>query len=150
MNQEAPRRGYRYVDVRDAASGEVLRYRVVPGITDAERRKRGGWAKDLEHAPRKSNPAPFAVDYEDIVDPADRVLWVAGTRIKVIDQQTGEVIAQLTRFVWDPGFSVSTTGRWPWDHADSRESQVCPRPFGDRGYTTRYFLDTVLIPRQGD
>lgn len=149
MNQEAPRRGYRYVDVRDAASGELLRYQVVPGITDVERRKRGGWAKDLEYAPHRAKRAPYAVDYEDIVDPADRALWVAGTRIKVIDQQTGEVIAELTRFVWDPGFGVSTTGRWPWQHVDGRTDRNCPRPY-ELGYQTRKFVDTVLIPKQGD
>jgi hypothetical protein len=92
----------------------------------------------------------YAVDYEDIVDPADRAYWVAGTRIKVIDQQTGEVIAQLTRFVWDSGFGVSTTGRWPWSHASSRVDQQCPYTLGDRSHITRYFVDTVLIPKQDE
>ncbi len=150
LNQEAPRRGYRFVDVRDAASGEVLRYRVVPGLTGAEFRKRGAWARDLESAPRQGTPARYAVDYEDIVDPVDRAYWLAGTRIKVIDQQTGEVIAQLTRFVWDPGFGVANTGRWPWDHADSRVGQQCPYTPGTMGYVTRFFVDTVLIPKHGD
>jgi hypothetical protein len=149
MNQEAPRRGYRYVDVRDEASGDVLRYRVVPGISDAERRQRRGWAKDLESAPRTAKPAPFAVDYEDIVDPADRALWVAGTRIKVIDQQTGEVIAQLTRYVWDRGFGGSSTGRWPWQHA-SAQGNECPYYLGTRLYETRFFVDTVLQPKQDE
>lgn len=149
MNQEAPRRGYRFVDVRDPASGEVLRYRVVPGLTDAEWYQRGAWARDLESAPRLGKPALYAVDYEDIVDPADRALWVAGTRIKVIDQQTGEVIAQLTRFVWDRGFGGASTGRWPWQHA-SAQGNECPNYLGTASYKSRFFVDTVLIPNQGD
>ncbi len=148
MNQEAPRQGYRYVDVRDQGGSAVQRYRIAPHLTEAQWYQRGGWAKDLERTVRTGPQAPFAVDYEDIVDPADRAYWIAGTRIKVIDQLTGEVIAQLTRFVWDPGFGVSTTGRWPWSHADSRGNQQCPNPNGFRGYTTRYFVDSVLIPIQ--
>lgn len=149
MNQEAPRLGYSFVDVRNAASGELLRYKVVAGITDAAWRQRGGWAKDLEFAPIKGKPATYAVDYEDIVDPADRALWVAGTRIKIIDQRTGEVIAQLTRFVWDRGFGGSSTGRWPWQHASAQGGNECPREQSYR-YLTRFFVETVLQPKQGE
>lgn len=147
--QEAPRRGYRYVDVRDAVTGELQRYQVAPGLTDAEWRKRGAWARDLERSSPVGKSAPFAVDYEDFVDPADRAYWIAGTRIKVIDQRTGEVIAQLTRFVWDPGFGASGTGRWPWQHANSRMSNLCPAT-ELVGHETRFFVDTVLVPKQGD
>lgn len=146
--QEAPRQGYRYVDVRDPAGSMVLRYRIAPHLTEAQWYQRGGWAKDLERTVRTGPQAPFAVDYEDIVDPADRAYWIAGTRIKVIDQQTGEVIAQFTRYVWEPGFGVSSTGRWPWQHADSRIDQKCPYLPGTMGYATRFFVDTVLNPVQ--
>lgn len=148
LNQSAPRRGYRYVDVADSASGHRWRYHVVPKLTDAEFRERGGWAKDLERTSTSATRPRFALDFEDIVDPDDRAYWVAGTRIKVIDQQTGEVIAQLTRFVWDPSFGVSSTGRLPWQHAGSRLDQKCPYFPGTMGYATRFFSDTVLQPKQ--
>ena len=149
FNQEPPRRGYRYVDVPDASSDQIWRYQIVPAVTDAEFRRLGGWAKDLERTQYSGKAARYAVSYQDIVDAADRAFWIAGTRIKIVDQQTDEVIAQLTRFVWDPGFGVSTAGRWPWQHVDGRSDRNCPKPY-ELGYQTRKFVDTVLIPKQGD
>lgn len=148
MNQDAPRQGYRYVDVRDPATSTVLRYRLALHLTEAQWYQRGGWAKDLEHTVRTGPQARFAVDYEDIVDPVDRAYWIAGTRIKVIDRQNGEAIAQLTRYVWDQGVGGSSTGRWPWQHA-SAQGNECPTSQSTH-YTTRFFIDTVLIPKQGD
>ncbi len=142
--------GYRYVDVRDQSGYQRWRYQAVRGLRDPEWLARASWAEDLERSPQSGKPAPFAIDYEDIVDPADRAYWVAGTRIKIIDQSNGEVIAQLTRYVWDPGFGGSTTGRWPWQHANARESQQCPISRGDLSYVTRYFVDSVTIPKMGD
>ena len=149
MNQDPPRKGYLFADVRDLASGDLWRYRVDRGLTDEQRRVRP-WGGDLQHMLHRGEPARYAVDFEDIVDPADRAYWIAGTRIKVIDQQTGEVIAQLTRYVWDTGFGGSSTGRWPWQHADSRVNQKCPYLPGTMGHATRFFVDTVLNPVQGD
>ncbi len=93
----------------------------------------------------------YALDYEDLVDPADRAYWVAGTKLRVIDKQADQVIAELTRYVIDPGFGVSSTGRWPWSHATIRRDQVCPSNVNVPLHTdSRYFVDTVLIPKQGD
>jgi hypothetical protein len=76
---------------------------------------------------------------------------VAGTKLRVINKENGEVIAELTRFVIDPGFGVSSTGRWPWSHASTRRDQVCPSGANvPLGKDSRYFVDTVLIPKQGD
>lgn len=149
INEEAPRRGYRFVDAPDPTTGESLRYSTKPDMTEAKRRALGGFGRDLTSFPRDGRTARYAVDYEDIVDPTDRAYWVAGTRIKVIDRQTGEVIAQLTRYVWDRGFGGSSTGRWPWQHA-SAQGNECPYYLGTRSYETRFFVDTVLIPKQGD
>lgn len=137
------RQGFRFVEVADPASKLRVRYSV-PWNPKA------GEYEGLSREAASGARPHYAVDYEDIVDPADRALWIAGTRIKIIDQQTGEVIAQLTRYVWDTGFGISTTGRWPWAHASSRVDQQCPYMFGDRSHNTRYFVDTVLIPIQGD
>ncbi len=99
----------------------------------------------------KEDKARYALDFENLVSPSDREHWVAGTKLRVIDQRTGEVLAELTRFVIDPGFGVSTTGRWPWTHAGSAASNVCPSDATRLvGYESRYFVDTVLIPKQGD
>lgn len=100
----------------------------------------------------KRPTSKYALDYEDLVDPADRALWIAGTKLKVLDKQTGEVIAELTKYVWDPGFGASTTGRWPWAHADGfGPSRNCPSvPNQPTHSDSRYFIDTVLQPEQGE
>ncbi|RVT88712.1 hypothetical protein [Inhella crocodyli] len=95
--------------------------------------------------------ARYALDYENLVDSGDRAHWVAGTKLRVIERQSGETVAELTRFVIDPGFGVSTTGRWPWSHAASAASNVCPSDATRLlGHESRYFVDSVLIPKQGD
>lgn len=140
------RNGYAYIEYLDAKDKQ--RYRCTPD-----------WSKDHPNwvpgqhrcEPVKQSRTRYALDYEDIVSPADRQFWVAGTRLKVIDKQSGEEVAVLTRFVWDSGFGVSTSGRLPWVYASNSSSLSCPsnasRPTSKHG---RYFVDTVLIPKQED
>jgi hypothetical protein len=138
--------GYRFVEIIDPKSGQRLRAEFGDYPPDTNL-----WGRPPRTTPVAVSATRYALDYEDIVDPTDRQHWVAGTRLKVIDKQTGEVIATLTKFVWDPGFGVSTTGRWPWQHADGRSDRNCPRTsLMPTGNSSRYFVDTVLIPKQGD
>lgn len=144
-NQAPPTEGYRYVEFGDEALGTLQR-------CDRTRDPNPRHFDDfMQCKPVQSSSTRYALDYEDLVDPADRAYWVAGTKLRVIDKRNGEVIAELTRFVIDPGFGGSSTGRWPWQHANNASSTVCPsianRPTGTDG---RYFVDTVLIPKQGD
>lgn len=140
-----PTRGYQFVEYSDAAG---TRYRCQANWKTGE----SNWTSGQHRCdPIKVSAARYALDYEDIVDPTDRELWVAGTKLKVVDKQSGEVIAQVTRFVWDPGFGGSTSGRWPWQHANSAASQRCPSDATQPLHNdSRYFVDTVLIPKQGD
>ena len=104
----------------------------------------------LKREQLRAAPARYLLDFEDLVDPADRAYWVAGTKLRVIDQQNGEVIAEMTRFVIEPGFGSGASGRWPWQIPSSMADFRCP---GDANQPTtpvsRYFVDTVLIPKQG-
>ncbi len=141
-----PRLGYRYVEVVDRSGEQRSRAQFAshPPGTNL-------WSKAPRMTPVAKSTTRYALDYEDLVDAKDRELWVAGTVLKVVDKQTGEVIAQLTRYVWDAGFGVSTTGRWPWQHAASTgPSQVCPHIAGASQTLSRKFVDTVLAPKQGD
>ncbi|MFO1226855.1 hypothetical protein [Roseateles sp.] len=140
-NELPPSNGYRYVEAVDPSDGRRYRYEL-PRYWS---RNSAGDPGVVRLAAGRSRPR-FAVDYEDLVEPADRALWIAGTRIKVIDQETGELVAQLTRYVWDPGFGGSTSGRWPWQHAGGRADRNCPTPY-ELGYQTRKFVDTVLQPK---
>lgn len=136
--------GYRFVEHLDLETGKRLRFTLPKQVPP-----NGGWGVELAELPIVKPEAQFTLDFEDLVDPADRALWIAGTRIKVLDNRTGEVLAMLTRYVFDAGFGVSSTGRWPWQHADTN-SQRCPSESHTKGYVTRFFVDTVLIPKQGD
>lgn len=141
----SPERGYRFVEFLDAQKN---RFRCVPTWKDGET----GWTQGQHRCdPIERSSTRYAVDYEDIVTPQDRALWVAGTKLKVIDKDTGETIAQLTKYVWDPGFGAGSTGRWPWQHAASAKSTTCPTGFDQPLHQdTRYFVDKVLLPKQGE
>ncbi|MGM9483290.1 hypothetical protein ACS5PN_18990 [Roseateles sp. NT4] len=137
-----PVRGYRFVEyVNDAGT----RFRCEATWKDGE----SNWTTGQHQcAPVASSSARYALDYEDIVDSADRELWIAGTKLKVIDKASGEVIAKLTRFVWDSGFGGSSTGRWPWSYASTSGSGDCPNVSGVKNDISRKFVDTVLVPRR--
>ncbi len=138
------RRGYQFVEVIDQASGQRARaeFDKHPPGTNL-------WVKAPRLTPVTESVTRYALDYDDLVNANDRLLWVAGTQLKVVDKQTGEVIATLTKFVWDPGFGSRSTGRWPWQHADNfGPSRNCPSEPGVASDTSRKFVDTVLIPKQ--
>lgn len=141
----AVRKGYGFVEYLDAKDKQ--RYRCTPDWSA----QHPNWVPGQHQCePVTKSGTRYALDFEDIVNPADRQLWVSGTRLKVVDKQSGELIATYTKFIWDPGFGVSTTGRWPWVHADIG-NRNCPYvPNTPTGKDARYFVDTVLIPKQGD
>ncbi|MFG6460731.1 hypothetical protein ACG04Q_04040 [Roseateles sp. DXS20W] len=139
------KRGYRFIEYLDPGKGSRFRAQLdsYPPGTNL-------WGKSPKLIAIASSATQYALDYEDIVNPEDRQLWVAGTVLKVVDKQTGEVIAQLTRYIWDSGFGATSTSRRPWEHAGSRRSQICPSIPGAAQDTSRKFVDAVLIPKQGD
>ena len=139
-----PTHGYRFVEYSDSAGA---RYRCEATWKEGE----SNWTSGQHRCDAiKTSAARYALDYENLADPKDRALWVAGTKLKVVDKQSGEVIAQLTRFVWDPGFGGGASGRWPWQHANATIATTCPNLPNQRSSESRYFVDTVLIPKQGD
>lgn len=144
---ELPMRpGYRFVEYVEPAGGIRYRY-TLPRI---ENPTVNGVEGDVTRE-RSNGPAPrYAFTYEPLVNSEDRAFWVAGVKLKAIDQQSGEVLGELTRYVFDPGFGVSTTGRWPWQHANTASSTMCPSNSAEpTGLTHRHFIDTVLFPKQG-
>ncbi|MFN4116509.1 MAG: hypothetical protein ACK4F7_08430 [Inhella sp.] len=141
---ELPMRpGYRFIEYADPADGIRYRY-TLPYVMSPSVHGREG---DVQREPATGKPPRYAFTYEGIVEPADRALWVAGVRLRAIDRQTGEVLGELTRYVFDPGFGVSTTGRWPWQSTHTQSTTQCPskssEPFG---LAHRHFVDTVLVP----
>lgn len=142
---------YRYVEAMDATDQKRYRYSLKREPNDESA---NGVPNKLPQYLREeaSGPAPrYAVDFEDIVDSEDRKVWIAGTVLRVIDQQTGEVIAEQTRFLMDGGQGAIGGNRFPWGHAAS-SALKCPlkEPQGGNDTQTRDFVNQVLKPTQRD
>jgi hypothetical protein len=130
---KATARGYRFVDVKQA-DGTFLRYRLKkPNDTD------------LVSEPIAGQPARYAVGSVSHVDPADRAQWVAGVTITVTDTQTSETMAQKIAYSFEPGLGNTGGERMPWGFAVS-----CPAWRGWDGARTRFFVDQILKPKQGE
>ncbi len=133
-------RGFRFVDVRDATSGELVRVTAsairLPGNS-------GNPEIQLVRTSLKTKPARYAVDLIDNVDPELRKHWIAGTTIRVIDTANNEVIGEQTWWNWDSGFGNTSGSRSPWG-----TGRPCA---GSRnGWDAAHlFVDSVLKAKQG-
>lgn len=127
-------RGYRYADVRKP-NGEILRYRLQSHETPA-----------LVIEKLEGQPARYGIDFVNQVNPADRIHWVAGTTITLIDTRTNEVLATRESYSFEPGLGDTTGGRQPW-----RFAVTCPTAsrYLPSAYLTRFFADQILKPSQG-
>ena len=127
-NQLSELLGYRFVDVKDA-DGRTYRYRLIKS-------ELAELSRELVNGP----PVRYAVSFINMVDPADRKKWIAGTKVLITDTVTNEVIAEHTWFSIEPGQGNTVSFRSPWGFA-----QTCPNLKG--GATpTRFFVDRVLKP----
>lgn len=149
---ESPLPRYHYVDVINPNDGLRYRYTAVNNVT--EYKSASGIVSKINRPSLRrepaSGPAPrYAVDYEDIVNPEDRKLWIAGTTIRVIDQKTGEILGEYTTYLMDGGMGTTDGTRAPWSHASHRELQ-CPKVYGSTDNHTRYFVDRVLKLKKGE
>ena len=84
--------------------------------------------------------ARYGYTWDDISTKEDRHFWVAGGRLRVVDLETGEVVAERVGFVIERYFGVTSSlfNQTPWMNA-----QKCPiriTTFGDR----REFISTAL------
>lgn len=130
---EEERNGYYYVDVLE--NGVYTRYAL---------------AYNDNHAPMTqtpiTTPARYAVTYENMVDPADRAMWIAGTKVIVLDTQTDEVLGEAIWYSFDPaqglGREFRNSGTPPWSN-----TIICPKS-GSYNLPTRLFLDHILISSQ--
>ncbi len=115
---------YLFVDVLEK-DGSVSRY------LDGQRRDKDVPIKN------PSNPARYAVTYENNIDPELRKHWVAGITIKIIDRQTDELLAEKTIFTFESALGSKATGRQPWLHRPEHCPELSDMP-------TRAFAFQVL------
>ena len=128
------RKKYSFVDVLKE-DGSISRYWQYKGHGDIDE-ERDGVIKN------PSDPARYAVTYENNVDPELRKHWVAGTTIKIIDRQTDELLAEKTIFSFESALGSKATGRMPWLH----RPEHCPEL--EVRYPTAFFTFQVLKPTQ--
>ncbi|MBP3220476.1 MAG: hypothetical protein J6M43_00350 [Neisseriaceae bacterium] len=116
---------YSFVDILEK-DGSISRYKYNKVKKDEE---------IVEKNP--SNPARYALTYENNVDPALRKHWVAGITIKILDRQTDELLAEKTIFTFESGLGSTATGRQPWLHLPEHCPELSDMP-------TRAFAFQVL------
>ena len=90
--------------------------------------------------------ARYGVTYEDISTPKDRSLWIAGSSLKVIDRETGEVIAERIGYMIDGGQGSEKGGRSPWLLAASNACPAFPGRHSIQAGQTARFVEKVLAP----
>lgn len=85
----------------------------------------------------------YAVAYEDIADPEGRQNWIAGARVKVLNQNSGELMGELVQFSFEPGLGSRDGGRQPWAFSRQCSSQDAnTRQMG----AVRFFVEKILKP----
>ena len=88
----------------------------------------------------------YGVTHEDISTHEDRMAWIAGSSLKVIDLQTNEVIAERIGYMIDRGQGITAGGRSPWLLA---AQNACPAFPGRHAYQFNQasrFVEKVLLP----
>jgi len=128
-------RGYSYVDVLEG--NEIVRYKYPPT---------GGNKLEQERSP--SNPARYAVDFFNEVNPEYIRHRIAQTTVTITDTWTNEVLAEKTWYAFAARFS----GRYTEMNYNYLEefSHLCPSDGKDLYFfpPTRQFVDQILKPKQ--
>ncbi len=120
---EPPREiGYDYVDVPDQATHVVNRY---TGSISPPKDGRLRPTFALNATQLDVPTARYGVTYDDISTHEDRLHWIAGSSLRIVDIQTNEVIAERIGYMMDAGQGNTAGGSEPWERATNR---ACP-PF---------------------
>lgn len=159
-----PRLGYHYVEAMDPIDGK--RYRYTGSVRDyvvtpnrafnsvSEPFTTRGFVMDK--TPALSSQPRFGLTYDDISTRQDREYWIAGSSLRVVDTQTGEVLAERVGYMWDPGQGNNSGGRSPWLLA---ANYACPsfiripgakpdgHASGDQAHQAQDFVESVLVPK---
>lgn len=133
--------GYAYIDYVDPTNNERYRYRLrQEHYADQPKTNRTVIFRELA-----DGPAPrYGVTFEDLVNPQDRQMWIAGSVVSIVDMESNQIIAQHTRYAFDPGLGSQSDFRQPWLFAD-----YCPS-LKVIGPKTRFFVDRILKPKKGN
>lgn len=128
--------GYNFVEVK-SVDGSFARYQLANPNNPS--------STELKRTPIPKPTARYAVDFVNQVEAEDRKQWVAGTTITVTDTKTDDLVAQRQSYSFEPGLGNIAGFRAPWGFAIT-----CPPFRGWDSARTRYFVDQILKPKQGE
>lgn len=154
-----PRNGYKFVEAVDPKDGKLYRYtgRVVEPWQKDKTYAQGYLHFEMKRTPISQRDARYGVKFEDISTREERELWVAGSSLKVMDLDTGEVLAERIGYMFDWGQGARGGGRSPWllaaDNACPTFDSRIVRPKHERSHgasdqtrQTSDFVEAVLKP----
>lgn len=132
------RGGFDFVEVQHPEQGgKFLRFTLKP---DGEKDGQGF----ASHKPGSdivdTRRSRYGYTWDDISTPEDRKYWVAGGRLRVVELETGEVVAERVGYVIEKYFGAtsSTFNQTPWSNTRGRDT-TCPEI-----RTLRIFLSNAL------
>jgi hypothetical protein len=155
-----PKLGYAFIEADDPSDRQ--RYRYTGSIREYEARSSflvGGDGRTfkttgfvLDKVPAPGLAPRYGVTYDDISTRDERDYWIAGSSLKVIDLQTGEVIAERVGYMMDRGQGSKSGGRAPWLLAARTACPAFPASPGGhpvQADQTRRFVLKAVQPKQG-
>jgi hypothetical protein len=149
-----PEVGYAFVEAIDPKDG--IRYRYTgridqPGLTDPHYVK-DYWRVAVDAVPAQGKPPRYGLTFDDISTREDRLHWIAGSSLKVVDLDTGEVMAERIGYMMDPGQGNTNGGRAPWLMAAAVSCPAFPGPhaFSAQPGQSLRFVEKVLHPMRQD
>ena len=142
--------GYAYVDAVNPVDG--LRYRFTgrieqPGLTQSNYSR--DYLRFVLKSEPTSNPLPrYGVTFKDISTQEDRLHWIAGSSLKVIDMKENKIIAERIGYMMDRGQGTKSGGRSPWLMAagTSCPQFLLPSASTHQLSQTDRFVEKVLRP----
>lgn len=155
----ARKKGYLFVDANDPKLGTLHRY--TPRIEEPWQFDKS-YLKGYTRLVMDSTPitakqrARYGITYEDISTRQERDYWIAGSSLRVIDMETGELIAERIGYMVDWAQGSTAGGRAPWLFAADNACPAFPERRGSVGQAdqTYRFVEKVLKPksinRKGD
>jgi hypothetical protein len=87
----------------------------------------------------------FAISWEDRSTALDRKYWIARSHLTIVDQTTGDKVAERIGFQIEPGFGSTGGHRRPW-LAGRGPRSTCPEA---HDFSDRWFLLKVLRSNEG-
>lgn len=139
---DAHQRGYRYVDLISPDDGKRYRYTAYMGVPPNRIGKSSHEEMLLKAQPVVDGMVMprYGVTYDDITRPEDRQLWIAGSSLRVVDLETGEVMGERIGYMVDRWQGSRANLRWPWESARAH-GPSCPRTNATQ--QTRKFIEKV-------